>query len=494
MATKEAFADATAGALSSLCALLLFYPIDVIKINLQADGRKTSSNVNGKNAIASKECKSTQTECTFLSLLREMISKKPSTLPFIKSLFRGLHYKILHTTASSFTYFFIYSWIQSNHRLRVTSNAKKSSKFVGKYKPSTSTRLLLSAIAAMVNVTLTLPLDVLASRSQTANRSSPSNQCNTTSGDIQKEVELHGEMGCLPVTNPREENKDAEEKKNDDAPESNTLSSQELMENVWKNVNQFDTEDSETEYDTAHEDQDQSSHGDSGGNDDSVGECQKEHESLDYCSSFNDEYRQTENYEAKCGDGMASSCRTKSAETMCIRPLFRVDSWAQPFPKQLVRTLSLLNRSKRKDLYKFAYLWRGIRPSLLLCSNPSINFTVFDSIKDIVLKNKDSANARLTMGEAFCMGLVAKFAATMATYPLIRAKVMLMVAKKKNCDSVDFASEDTMVGLLQEMWQNGSKDLYKGCSLQLFHTLLKSAILMMAREKIGVTTRRLILS
>jgi hypothetical protein len=98
------------------------------------------------------------------------------------------------------------------------------------------------------------------------------------------------------------------------------------------------------------------------------------------------------------------------------------------------------------------------------------------------------------MGEAFCMGLVAKFAATMATYPLIRAKVMLMVAKKKNCDSVDFASEDTMVGLLQEMWQNGSKDLYKGCSLQLFHTLLKSAILMMAREKIGVTTRKLILS
>ena len=270
MSTKEAFADATAGALSSLCALLLFYPIDVIKINLQADGRKNSSNGNGKNAIASKG-KSTQTEFTFLSLLREMISKKPSTLPFIKSLFRELHYKILHTTASSFTYFFIYSWIQSNHRLRVTSNAKKSSKSIGKYKSSTSTRLLLSAIAAMVNVTLTLPLDLLASRSQTANRSSPSNQSNTTSGDIQKKVELHGEIGCLPVTNPREENKDAEEKKNDDAPESNTLSSQELMENVWKNVNQFDTENSETEYDTAHEDQDQSSHGDSGGSDDSVG-------------------------------------------------------------------------------------------------------------------------------------------------------------------------------------------------------------------------------
>jgi len=64
-------------------------------------------------------------------------------------------------------------------------------------------------------------------------------------------------------------------------------------------------------------------------------------------------------------------------------------------------------------------------------------------------------NARLTMGEAFCIGLVAKFAATMATYPLIRAKVMLMVAKKKTFGSESLTSEDTLIGLLRGMYQNG---------------------------------------
>jgi len=359
----------------------------------------------------------------------------------------------------------------------------------------------------MVNVTLTLPLDVLAARSQTVNRSSRSNQrqCSSgTSGDMKNNInkinnnnnkkELNCKVSHVPAK-PQGENQDAEEKKEGDALKPGTLSSQIIMEKVWKNVNQFDTEDSETEYDTAHEDQDQSG---SGGND-SFGDCEEEkHESFDSCSSFNDEdgiseQMQTE-YETNCGTKRSSSSRTTSDEALGVRPLFRVGSWAQPFPKQLVCTLSLLNRSKRKDLYKLADLWRGIRPSLLLCSNPSINFTVFDSMKDILVKRKANTNARLTMGEAFCIGLVAKFAATMATYPLIRAKVMLMVAKKKNCDSVALASEDTMIGLLQEMCQNGGgKELYKGCSIQLVHTLLKSALMMMARERIGVTTRRLIL-
>ena len=48
------------------------------------------------------------------------------------------------------------------------------------YKPSTSVRLLLSALAGVLNVTLTFPLDVLAARSQTAVDSKSTNHDTST--------------------------------------------------------------------------------------------------------------------------------------------------------------------------------------------------------------------------------------------------------------------------------------------------------------------------
>lgn len=127
-------------------------------------------------------------------------------------------------------------------------------------------------------------------------------------------------------------------------------------------------------------------------------------------------------------------------------------------------------------------LWKGLYPSLLLCSNPSIHYTVFDSIKSrLLLQNQQEAN--LTMAQAFVVGLFAKFVATMATYPLIRTKVLLMVT-----------SQTSMTKCLQQEFQKYGiiKGWYHGCHLQLFHTLLKSALLMMVRERITITTQRLL--
>lgn len=512
MSTRTAFADATAGVAGSLVALLAFYPIDVIKTNLQAHGRKHKDRGNDeKNAITSTRSANTsittareQNELNVPTLLRKMFAEQPSMLHFLKSLFRGLHFKIAHTTASSFAYFFIYSWIQSKHRLYITSKNSGTAKSNDRYQPSTSIRLLLSAIAAMVNTALTLPLDVLAARRQTDNRSSEESYQFSASIHSQKDVERPTDIECI-----QDDLRD--EKKEEDAHhpcitadyKTNTsTNTQELMEDVWKNVNQFNTEDSETDYDTANEEQDQSNNDSDDEDSANIDECQKENEPLPlgYCSSFNDEDDKILEQSHTESDQPKSELQTKTStldtigDFLYVRPLFRVDSMAQPFPKQLVYTLSLLNKSKRIDLHKLAELWSGIRPSLLLCSNPSIHFTVFDSMKDVILKHKTDMNARLTMGEAFCIGLVAKFAATIATYPLIRAKVMLMVAKKKNFGSESLTSEDTMIGLLQGMYQSGgTKEMYRGCRLQLVHALLKSALLMMVKERIAVTTKRLIL-
>ena len=141
------------------------------------------------------------------------------------------------------------------------------------------------------------------------------------------------------------------------------------------------------------------------------------------------------------------------------------------------------------DTSDIRHLWKGLAPALLLCTNPSINYTVFDSIKNRIMarRNETLSNTslrkhNLTMMDAFLLGLVSKFVATIATYPLIRAKVMLMVTSEKSMISC----------LCRSYKENGVRGLYKGCDWQLLHTVPKSALMMMVREKIAASTHRMI--
>ena len=59
----------------------------------------------------------------------------------------------------------------------------------------------------------------------------------------------------------------------------------------------------------------------------------------------------------------------------------------------------------------------------------------------------------------------------------------------------DHVKNQTLMGVLRDIYRNeGVFGLYRGCNLQLIHTVLKSALLMMVRERISVITRRLLLS
>lgn len=145
-------------------------------------------------------------------------------------------------------------------------------------------------------------------------------------------------------------------------------------------------------------------------------------------------------------------------------------------------------------------LWKGLVPSLLLCSNPSINYTVYDWFKAKVLLYRTTGpnDHNLTLSEAFTLGLLAKFTATIMTYPLIRAKVMLMVTGSKKKRNMNTKSQPSALVklwnvLVQEFKSHGIRGLYVGCDLQLIHTLLKSALLMMLRERITVSTHSILL-
>jgi hypothetical protein len=174
-------------------------------------------------------------------------------------------------------------------------------------------------------------------------------------------------------------------------------------------------------------------------------------------------------------------------------------------------TASNIDEEKRnQQLRTILSLWNGLLPALLLCTNPAIQYTMFENLKTALLQHRSSqqqqGSKRLTMGEAFVFGLISKFFATIMTYPLIRAKVMLMVSspdvfEDDDCNGVvsngsngNAKSNDetqtkkyprSLPLLLISIFRNdGIRGLYRGCSVQLLHTIMKSALMLMIRERI----------
>ncbi|KAI9918736.1 hypothetical protein PsorP6_012096 [Peronosclerospora sorghi] len=141
--------------------------------------------------------------------------------------------------------------------------------------------------------------------------------------------------------------------------------------------------------------------------------------------------------------------------------------------------------------------WKGFIPSLMLVSNPSINYTIFDKLKLQLQHAKMAASgtkrlSSLTALEAFVLAAIAKAVATIITYPVIRAKV-LMQAQKKHAPQEHKSSDpnhhaemgNSMVQVLMRIGElEGPTGYFKGCSAQLLNTVLKSALLVMTKEEI----------
>ena len=62
-------------------------------------------------------------------------------------------------------------------------------------------------------------------------------------------------------------------------------------------------------------------------------------------------------------------------------------------------------------------LWTGLKPGLVLTVNPAITYGVFERMKTLTLGR--TGKAKLSLGEAFLIGVGSKTLATVVTYPYI---------------------------------------------------------------------------
>lgn len=140
----------------------------------------------------------------------------------------------------------------------------------------------------------------------------------------------------------------------------------------------------------------------------------------------------------------------------------------------------------------------GLAISLILTANPSIQYTVFDQLKQKMLKGKmrkkrdsESSPEALSAFSAFVLGAVSKCIATCVTYPAVRCKVTIQSAESQDDvkNEAQVKSRKTISGALYTIWKReGLLGFYKGLQAQILKTVLSSALHLMVKEKISKAT------
>jgi uncharacterized membrane protein len=140
-----------------------------------------------------------------------------------------------------------------------------------------------------------------------------------------------------------------------------------------------------------------------------------------------------------------------------------------------------------------------VLPSLLLCVNPALYFTLFDYIQSWWLHSVRVRSAtasreaigrvsvcssRLSSSEAFVVGFLAKTVCTLLTYPLIRAKVLLAASSITHTTDLtgttllDVLMSRLVTALHVHIQEGGVTVLFRGLTLHILHASLRDACSM----------------
>jgi len=122
-------------------------------------------------------------------------------------------------------------------------------------------------------------------------------------------------------------------------------------------------------------------------------------------------------------------------------------------------------------------LWRGLKASLVLVINPAITYGAYQRLRNVIFPGRLS----LKPWEAFFLGALSKSLATLATQPLIVAKVGLQSRPPSARQGKPFKTFNEVMAYIVE--HEGLLGLFKGLGPQLLKGLLVQGLLMMTKER-----------
>ncbi|XP_004307616.1 PREDICTED: peroxisomal nicotinamide adenine dinucleotide carrier [Fragaria vesca subsp. vesca] len=134
----------------------------------------------------------------------------------------------------------------------------------------------------------------------------------------------------------------------------------------------------------------------------------------------------------------------------------------------------------------FFGFWRGVFPTLIMVSNPSMQFMLYETMLKKLKKRRalsNKTNNGVTAVEIFLLGALAKLGATVVTYPLLVVKSRLQ-AKQVTTGDKRHHYKGTLDAILKMIRYEGLHGFYKGMSTKIVQSVLAAAVLFMVKEEL----------
>ncbi|XP_042431125.1 peroxisomal nicotinamide adenine dinucleotide carrier-like [Zingiber officinale] len=150
-----------------------------------------------------------------------------------------------------------------------------------------------------------------------------------------------------------------------------------------------------------------------------------------------------------------------------------------------------------QELYDEAGMWgfwKGVVPTLIMVSNPSIQFMLYETLVKKIKRRHDSKAKgadELTALEIFILGAVAKLGATVVTYPILVVKARLQIKQRLTNDK-RHRYTGTLDAIGKMMRYEGLSGLYKGMGTKIVQSVFAAAVLFLVKEELVKAARVLI--
>ena len=155
---------------------------------------------------------------------------------------------------------------------------------------------------------------------------------------------------------------------------------------------------------------------------------------------------------------------------IAICPLSVLFNYVVSKKKSTGVTLSMAQACR--DIYSkngFAGFYKGLPVALILVVNPTINMTIFNSLKKV------SKKLQIKFLNNFVAGGISKLIATLLTFPLTTIKVNQQGKNSK---------KNILIMILTILMRNGIGGFYKGLSTKIVQSVLQNGLMLHIKENL----------